>query len=98
MILAKLKIWALALFGILATLVTVGFYGRHKGKVSAEKEQAARDSRQAAEVAQQTIQAGKVRDEIESENAKLPEAGPQKVSEADPNSAAGKLRDDGWML
>lgn len=98
MILAKLKTWALALFAVLAAIAGALLYGRRKGKQAAEQAEAVRDAQANAQAAQQVIQAHEVRDEVEAENAKLPNAGPQAVATADPDTAAGRLRDDGWVL
>lgn len=97
MILARLKTYALALFAALAAIAGVLLYGRHKGKQAAEQAEAARDAEANAKAAQQVIQAHEVRNEVEAENAKLPDAGPQTVATADPATAAGQLRDDGWV-
>lgn len=97
MILAKLKTWALALFAVLAAIASALLYGRHKGKQAAEQAEAARDAQANAQTAQQVIQAHEVRNEVEAENAKLPDAPAQTVVTADPGTAAGQLRDDGWV-
>jgi type II secretory pathway pseudopilin PulG len=98
MILAKLKTWALALLAVLAAIAGALLYGRRKGRQAAEQAEAVRDAQANAQAAQQVIQAHEVRDEVEAENAKLPKAGPQAVATADPDTAAGRLRDDGWVL
>jgi hypothetical protein len=90
MILARLKTWALALLALVAAIATAGLYGRRKGKQAAEQAEA-------AQAAQDTIHAHEVRDEVEAEVSKLPDAPAQAVGDADPTTAAGKLRDNGWM-
>lgn len=87
--LARLKTWALALLAIIVAIATAGLYGRRKGKQAAEQAEA-------AQAAQDTIHAHEVRDEVEAEVSKLPDAPTQTVSAADPATAAGRLRDDGW--
>lgn len=93
------KVWKyIAAFGALVA-AAAGLYlsGRHKGKQSAEQAEAVRDAQANAQAAQQVIHAHEVRNEVEAENAKLPDAPAQPVATADPNSAAGQLRDDGWV-
>ena len=83
---ARLKAW-LAVIGALV-LAGIGLWwkGRNAGK------QAAKDAQ-----AQRIAHAHEVRNEVENETAQLPDAPPQRVADADPATAAGKLRDDGWM-
>jgi hypothetical protein len=82
----RFKTWLAVAAGIVIAGVAIWLRGRREGKQAAKNEQA-----------QQTIHAHEVRDEIEIENAKLPDAPPQRVADADPATAAGKLRDDGWL-
>ena len=96
-ILSKLYGWLAAAAAVLLAIVTVGLYGRHKGKQAAEQAEAARDAQANAQAAGQVIQANEVRHEVEAENAKLPDAPEQPVATADPATAAGQLRDDGWV-
>lgn len=93
---SRLKSWALALLAILAAIATAGLYGRRKGRQAAEKDEEARDAQAAAQAAQDTIHAHEVRNEVEAEVSKLPDAPTQTVGAADPATAAGRLRDDGW--
>lgn len=94
--LARIKTWAMALLAILAAIATAGLYGRRKGKQAAEQAEAARDAQANAQAAEQVIHAHEVRHEIEATVSKLPDAPTQTVSAADPATAAGRLRDDGW--
>lgn len=89
---AVLVLGALALSALSAWL-----FGRRAGKESQRQAEATRDAQAAAQAAQNTIKAHEVRDEVENETAKLPDAPPQSVADADPATAAGKLRDDGWV-
>lgn len=83
-----------ALGALLAAVLGVYLAGRSKGKaVEQVNTQAAQN---AAATAQATVHAHEVRNEVEIETAKLPDAPPQQVGTADPATAAGKLRDDGW--
>lgn len=94
MILAKLKTWALALFAVLAAIATALLYGRHKGKQAAEQDEAARDAAANAQAAQDIIKTQESRHETDAEVQRLPDAPAQRVGDADPNTAAGRLRDD----
>jgi cytoskeletal protein RodZ len=82
----RFKTWLVVIAGLVVAGVAIWIKGRQQGKQAAKNEQA-----------QQVIRAHEVRDEIEVENAKLPDAPPQRVADADPGTAAGKLRDDGWV-
>jgi cbb3-type cytochrome oxidase subunit 3 len=97
MILAKLKTWALALFAVLSALGLAILYGRRKGKAVAEQAVATRDAQVAVQASSQVIHANEVRHDVEVENAKLPDAPEQRVADAAPDTAAGHLRDDGWV-
>lgn len=94
------KAWVTA---ILAALVAVGaayLFGRRKGSAEAaakaQLQQRAEQAETNAAAAQAAAQHAEVRHEIETESAALPDPGPQRVGDADPSSAAGRLRDDGW--
>lgn len=67
-----------------------------KGKQHQADADKARDAQSLAEAAEQAVKASTVRKEIENATAKLPDAPPQRVGDAYPDTAAGKLRDDGW--
>lgn len=95
MILAKLKTWALALFAVLAAIAGALLYGRRKGKQAAEQAEAVRDAAANAQAAQDIIQTQESRHETDAEVQRLPDAPAQRVGGADPDTAAGKLR-DGW--
>lgn len=94
MIWLKLKGYLIALAGLLAALGAAVLYGRAKGR-EAERGKT-RDAQEAATAAQATVHAHEVRNEVENETAKLPDAPAQSVAAADPATAAGRLRDDGW--
>lgn len=87
MLLDRLKTYALALFAFLAALAGTAIYWRQKGK------QAQKDADK-ADAANEVIHAHEVRDAVETEVQALPEAPPQKVADADPATAAGRLQ--GW--
>lgn len=87
---ARLYGWVMALGALVAAVGAAWLYGRHQGKEAQEDKQAVAD-------AQANAQAQHDRNEVDNETAKLPDAPPQKVGDADPNTAAGRLRDDGWL-
>ena len=96
------KIWTkagtwLALVGaVIAAIFAAMLYGEHKGKqvgVAGAAKQAVADAR-AAQAA--VTDAANVRATVEAEITKLPGAPAQKVSNADPATAAGQLRQGGW--
>ncbi len=91
----KLKGYLIAAGVFLAALAAAVLYGRAKGEAAEQvKTRAAQD---AATAAQAVVHAHEVRNEIENETAKLPDAPPQRVGDAAAGTAAGKLRDDGWV-
>ena len=81
---------ALALAGIAAIFL--------KGRASGEAKQDTKVARaqQDAEVAKQSQQAVETRHDVETKVQELPQAPAQKVADADPSTAAGRLRDE-WM-
>lgn len=81
-LLQRIKMWLAVAIGLAAAALGIWLKGRQAGKQAQGK---------------QVIHAHEVRDEIEAKNAKLPDATAQRVGDADPDTAAGKLRDDGWM-
>lgn len=84
-----------ALGALLAAVLGVYLAGRSKGKaVEQVNTQAAQN---AAATAQATTAQLESRHETDVEVAKLPDAPAQQVAAADPATAAGKLRDDGWV-
>ena len=96
------KIWTkagtwLALAGaVVAAIFAAMLYGEHKGKqvgVADAAKQAIADAR----AAQASVtSASATRASVEAATAKLPEAQAQKIADADPATAAGELRQDGW--
>jgi len=92
---ANLKGYLIAAGALLAALAAAVLYGRAKGKAAEQVK--TRAAQEAATAATEQVKANEVRHEVEVETARLPDAPPQKVAGADPASAAGKLRDDGWV-
>lgn len=94
-VIGRLKAWCAGLLVFLAALGAAVLYGRAKGKAAEQGK--TREAQEAATAATEQVKANEVRHEVEVETARLPDAPPQKVADADPATAAGKLRDDGWV-
>lgn len=90
----KLKGYLIAAGALLVALAGAVLYGRAKGKAAEQVK--TRAAQEAAQAAQATVHVHEVRHDVEVETAKLPDAPPQSVAAADPATAAGRLRDDGW--
>lgn len=90
------KIWkyVLMLGSLLAVIAGIFFEGRSKGVKSMQTKVDTAD----ANVVVATTNANhlEARHEVDVEVAKLPDAPAQSVATAAPDTAAGKLRDEGW--
>jgi thiamine biosynthesis lipoprotein ApbE len=95
MIWLKLKGYLIAAGAMLAALVGLYLAGRAKGK--AAEQARTREAQEAAATAQAANKQLESRHETDSEVQRLPDAPAQTVATADPATAAGKLRDDGWL-
>lgn len=95
MILAKLKLWGAGFLAVLAGIGVAIFYGYTKGKAHAVGK--VRKARQAAADAKATTNAYEVREHVDEQVSKTPDAPAQKLADAAPDTAAGHLRDDGWL-
>lgn len=95
--LLKLKLWALGILAAIVAVASAWLLGRHKGAATQKAAQTASDAQAAVRAAQDTIKAHEVRHEVEAEFQKLPDAPPQRLGTADPATAAGRLRTDGWL-
>lgn len=96
---ARFVAWAgkwLAIGGaVLAALAASGAWAFKRGFERAEDKADAKDAETAAAGAQVVVDAASTRRKVDDETAKLPDAGTQRVLDADRDSAAGQLRD--WM-
>lgn len=93
---AKLGVWLALASAVLAAVAAAAVWGERKGKqvgIADAAKQAVADAK-AAQAA--VTDAATVRANVEADTAKLPEAPPQKIADADPNTAAGQLRQGGW--
>lgn len=92
---AKVWKWVAALGALLAAVAGIYFAGRSKGKAAEQvKTRAAQD---AATTAQAATKQWESRHETDVQVQRLPDAPAQVVATADPATAAGKLRTDGWL-
>jgi hypothetical protein len=94
-IFSKIWGWLIGLAVVGAGILAIFLKGRESGKASnqAKVDEATQD----AQIATHTAQAVETRHDIDQTVAQLPEAPAQTVANADPNSALGQLRDDGWV-
>lgn len=93
----KLKGWLIGMGAFVLLVLSAWLLGRSKGKAAQKVADDAREAQANAQAVQQVQQVQESRHETDAENAALPDAGPQQVGQADPATAAGKLRDDGWV-
>ena len=94
---ARLQLW-LAVAG--AVVLAVGaalVYGFIKGRGAGKAKATEIITKAKIKAAQATIHAQEVRHDVEVDTSKLPDAPAQRVGEADPDTAAGELRDKGWI-
>lgn len=93
--------WVVGIGAVLAALsvaIASSFlYGRSKGANAQASKDKAKDAESLAQAAQEAVNAANVRKDVDNETAKLPDAPAQTVASADADSAAGHLRDDGWV-
>lgn len=89
---AKVWKWVCAIGALLAAVTGIYFAGRSKGKAAEQVN--TRAAQDAAATAQATAQQMESRHETDIEVQKLPDAAAQTVGDADPATAAGRLRDD----
>lgn len=94
------KTWVIAVLVAVLAAGAAYLLGRKQGSSAATAEAGAQQQVQTAEnnaaAAQAAAAHAEVRHEVESETAALPDAPAQTMATADPSTAAGQLRDDGW--
>lgn len=88
---------AVALVGLLVAFGAVALTMFEKGKRKQASVDDVKDAQSLADAAEQVVKAERARAEVENEVAKQPSAPPQQVADAAPGTAAGKLRNDGWV-
>lgn len=93
----KLKLWLAIAAAVLVALGATWVAGRRRGAQTQQQADEAKQAQANLQAAQQRADAQETRNEVEAEVQELPAAPPQTVATADPATAAGKLRDDGWV-
>lgn len=88
----KLKGYLIAAGVFLAALAGAVLYGRAKGKAAEQVK--TREAQEAATAAQAKADQLESRHETDAQVQRLPDAPAQVVANADPATAAGRLRDD----
>ena len=94
---AKVKGWAIGLAALVLAIAAAWLLGRREGKVVAKAGASEQQAENNAAAAQAQAAHAEVRHEVENDTAKLPDAPAQRVADADPATAAGHLRNDGWV-
>lgn len=89
--------WLVGIGAVAAALGVAWYLTLRKGKQEQAAIDEAKDAAEQVQVAQQIQHAAQTRAEVDSETAKLPDAPAQTVATADPHTAAGELRTDGWV-
>lgn len=89
---AKVWKWVCALGAVLAAIAGVYLAGRAKGKAAEQGK--TREAQEAATAAQAVVKQLESRHETDAQVQRLPDAPAQVVADADPATAAGRLRDD----
>lgn len=92
----KLGRMCLGAAAVLAALLAAWIAGHRKGRTTQATKDAAASAGDTAAAAQRVVNAAQARKQVEAETLKLPDAPAQRVAAADPATAAGKLREDGW--
>lgn len=94
------KTWLIAILAAIVAAVAAYLLGRKQGSSAATAEAGAQQQAQQAEnnvaAAQAAAEHAEVRHDVETQTAALPDAPAQRVADADPSTAAGQLRDNGW--
>lgn len=93
----KLKGWMIGLAAFIAMIASAWLLGRSKGKAAQKVADDAHEAQANAQAAAQVQYAQESRNETDAEVEALPDKGPQQVAVAAPSTAAGHLRDDGWV-
>lgn len=92
---AKLSKYAMALGGLLAIIASAVAVGWMKGRAGGKAK--ATRAKQRLDDAKAVNKAHEDREHVDEQVDSLPDAPPQKLADAAPDTAAGHLRDDGWL-
>lgn len=91
----KLRGWLYGLIAAAGLLLAAWLLGRQKGKQAGEAD--AQNARNDAANANARADQLEARHEVDAEVARLPDAPAQRIADAAPGTAAGELRDRGWL-
>ena len=94
---AKVRGWVIGLAALVLAVAGAWLLGRREGKVVADASAGKQEAENTTAAAQARSDHAEVRHDVENDTAKLPDAPAQRVADADPATAAGHLRDDGWL-
>lgn len=89
--------WIVGIGAVVLAALALAAAAFLKGKHAQADTDDAKDATEQAQAAQQVVQAATTRQEVEHETQQLPDAPTQTVATADPATAAGALRTDGWL-
>jgi hypothetical protein len=89
--------WFVGIGVLIAAIGAACLYWFERGKRTQADTDKAKDAQSLVEAAQEAVNAANVRKDVDNETAKLPDAPAQTVASAAPATAAGQLRDDGWV-
>lgn len=88
--------WVIGIAAVIAAFVVTWWLAHIQGANAQAIKDAKAQDESLAEAAKQVVNAAQARADVEADASKLPDAPAQKVAGADPVTAAGKLRADGW--
>lgn len=92
----KIKLIAAEVGAVLVAIATFSVIAYVKGRKAANAKAASQEAEANQKADQEIAQEIQQREDIDHATDQLPEAPDQTVATADPATAAGKLRDDGW--
>ncbi len=96
-IMNKCKGYVIAFLGLIATIGVAMLYAFRKGGAAASAKYEKQNVEETKQVLKETQQSIGVRNEIDTSVEKLPDVGKESIENAPADSAAGQLRDGGWM-
>lgn len=89
--------WIVGIGAVLAGIAALAYEAFRKGKHAQANTDAAKDAKAAQEATAAIQAASQTRTEVDNAITTLPDAPAQTVATADPATAAGELRTDGWV-
>lgn len=92
----KAGAWVALAGAVIVAVLGALLWGEHKGKQAGVADAARQAVKDAAAATKAVQDAAATRTQVDAAADKLPDAPAQEVGNAAPDTAAGKLRDDGW--